>query len=105
MSGNANLTCTTCGKAFAAPAGREAIGLVEEESARCARLREIAEQRNALDVARTQAGFAGVLHGSGETETVDLVMQRASISRLDAALENEAQGLAAEMLHVPAGQA
>ena len=96
------LTCNTCGKAFAAPPGREGAGLVEEESARCARLREVNEQRAALEVARNQAGFAGVLHGNEDKDTMDLVMQRASLTRLDAALKAEAADLSAAMLHEPA---
>ena len=102
MTRESTLNCTTCGKAFVVPAGREVAGLVEEESARCARLREIEEQRRALDATRTQAGFAGALHGSGETDTVDLVMQRNSMMCLDAALKNEAEGLVAALLHEPA---
>lgn len=102
MSPESTLICTTCGKAFAAPAGRQVTGLIEEESERCARLREIEEQRRALDATRTQSGFAGALHGSGESDTVDLVMQRNSMMRLDAALKNEAERLVAALLHEPA---
>lgn len=102
MPADLDLTCTACGKTFAAPDGRAAADLVEEESARCARLREVSEQRRALDAARTQAGFAGVLHGTEDKDTVDLVMQRDSMARLDAALKKEAEGLAAALLHEPA---
>jgi len=102
MSRMSDLTCSTCGKSFAAPQGGEAAGLADEESARCARLREVTEQRAALEAARTQAGFAGVLHGNEDKDTMDLVMQRASLSRLDAALKAEAEELAASMLHQPA---
>lgn len=96
------LTCTTCGQTFAAPDDRAAPGLVEEESARCARLREVNERRKALDAARNQAGFAGILHGDEDKDTVDMVMQRDSMARLDSALRDEAEGLAKQMSHVPA---
>jgi hypothetical protein len=101
MSRTTELNCTTCGKTFAAPAGGRAVELVAEESARCARLRDVNERRKALDAARIQAGFAGVLHGNGEKDTGDLVMQRDSMLRLDAALKNEAEALTAAMLHEP----
>lgn len=100
MSRTTELTCITCGKSFAAPAGREAAGLVEEESSRCSRLREINEQRKALDVARAQGGFAGV--PGGESDTVDLLAHRESMSRLDSALKKEADVIIAAMLHEPA---
>ncbi len=101
MSRTNELTCVTCGTSFAAPAGRETVGFVAEESARCARLRDVNERRKALDAARTQAGFAGVLHGNEEKDTGDLVMQRDGMLRLDAALKKEAEELAAAMLHEP----
>ena len=96
------LACKTCGKSFTTPAAQTseaAAALVEEESARCSRTREITQQRQAL-AARTQAGFAGVL-GSDTVETVDLVAQRRSLAQLDATLRAEAEELSRVMLHVP----
>ena len=104
-SSKPELTCTTCGKHFAPPAGyaRESFAaLVEEESARCKRLGEVNRQRQSLVAARTQAGFAGVL-GTETVDTVDIVAQRESTSWLDAALKEEAEDLAKVMLHVPEG--
>lgn len=97
-SENSALACRTCGKSFTHPAGRSeaAAVLVEEESARCSRMREITQQRQAL-AARTQAGFAGVM-GS---DTVDLVAHRRSLAQLDAILSAEAEELAKVMRHVP----
>lgn len=89
------LTCTNCGGAFDVPAGHEASAFAADESARCARLREIADQRRALDAARTQAGFAGV------TETLDRVAQQTSMERLDMALRVEAAGIEKAMAHNP----
>ena len=99
---NPALACKTCGKSFtplAAQTSEAAAALVEEESARCSRTREITQQRQAL-AARTQAGFAGVL-GSDTVETVDLVAQRRSLAQLDATLRAEAEELSRVMLHVP----
>jgi len=95
------LTCATCGKSFmpAAGHGGTTATLEKEESARCSRMREIAQQRQAL-AARTQAGFAGVL-GSDTVDTVDLVAQRRSLAQLDATLKVEADELAKVMWHVP----
>jgi len=95
------MNCKTCGKTFAASGGRESAALVEEESARCARLRDIDVQRKSIDDTRRQPGFTGVLHGTGDTDTVDVVMQRHSMARLDAALRSEAEGLAKLMWHTP----
>ena len=98
------LICTHCGKTFSLPAGRARetfTALVEEESARCSRLREIMQQRQAL-AARTQAGFAGVL-GTEVVDTVDRVAQRQSLAQLDATLKAEAEELSKVMLHVPEG--
>ena len=98
------LKCKTCGKAFAPPAGHASeasAALVEEESARCSRLREITQQRQVL-AARTQAGIAGVL-GHDTVETGDQVTQRESLAQLDATLKAEAEALAKVMLHVPEG--
>jgi|SRR5258708_3751712 len=96
------LKCKTCGKSFAPPAGHgseASARLVDEESARCARLREITQQRRAL-ADRAQAGIAGVL-GSDTLDTIDMVAQRESLTQLDAALEAQADELAKVMLHVP----
>lgn len=95
------LACRTCGKSFTTPVqhGEVTAALVEEESVRCSRLREIMQQRQAL-AASTQAGFAGVL-GSDTMDTVDLVAQRRSLAQLDSALGAEAEQLARIMLHVP----
>jgi hypothetical protein len=76
--------------------------LVEEESARCKRLGEVKRQREALAAARLQAGFAGVI-GNEPVDTVDMVAQRDSMSRLDATLQDEAEALARAMGHVPEG--
>ena len=98
------LKCRTCGKSFTPPAGHESeavAALVEQESARCSRLQELTQQRQAL-VARTQAGFAGVL-GTEVVDTVDRVAQRQSLAQLDATLKAETEELANIMLHVPEG--
>jgi len=81
---------------------RDAIAtLVEEESARCNRLREITQQREALG-ARIQAGFAGML-GSDRIDTNDLVAHRQSLAQLEASLRTEAEELTKAMIHVPEG--
>lgn len=90
------LTCTSCGAAFEAPKGADSAAFAADESARCARLREIAQQRGSLDVARTQAGFAGV------TETLDRFAQKASLDRLELALKAEAEKIRRAMQHEPA---
>jgi len=96
------LKCKTCGKSFAPPADyiREAFAeLVEEESVRCSRVRDIARQRQVL-ATRMQSGIAGVL--GGETiDTTDMVSQRQSLAQLDATLKAQAEGLSRDMLHVP----
>jgi hypothetical protein len=99
---NPPLRCITCGGFFAAPADRRQsiLALIEEESARCQRLREIGLQRQTL-AARIQAGVAGTL-GGDTVETNDLVAQRQSLAQLDAALMAEAAALANTMVHVPA---
>ena len=99
------LRCRTCGKSFAPPAGHASeasVELVEEESVRCSRVREITRQRQVL-AARMQAGIAGVL-GSESVDTVDLVSQRQSLAQLDATLKAQAEGLSRGMLHVPGEQ-
>jgi hypothetical protein len=96
------MNCKTCGKSFAVPDGRESAVLVDEESSRCARRRDIDSQRKSIDAVRHQSGFDGVLHGTGDTDTVDIVMKRHSMARLDAALKSEAEGLAKLMWHEPA---
>ncbi|MBI3528366.1 MAG: hypothetical protein HY067_10390 [Betaproteobacteria bacterium] len=99
--GNSTLACKTCGKSFTPPVGQSeaAAALVDEESARCSRMREITQQRQAL-TARTQAGFAGML-GSDTVDTVDMVAHRKSLAQLDAALRGEAEELSKVMRHVP----
>ena len=91
--------CATCGKSLTPHNGRAAIESANEESARCARWREIAQQRHALN-ARIQAGIVGVL-GSDTMDTVDMVAQRNSLIQLDATLKAEAEGLERVMRHVP----
>jgi len=81
-------------------ASEAAAAFVEEESARCGRLREITQQRQAL-AARTQAGFAACL-GSDTVDTVDLVAQRRSLAQLDSALRAEAEELA-KVMHMCRG--
>jgi hypothetical protein len=96
------LKCKTCGQFFAPPDGhvREAsTELVEEESLRCSRVREILRQRQVL-AARMQAGISGVV-GSETVDTTDLVSQRQSLTQLDAALKAQAEALSVDMLHVP----
>ena len=105
MSKQPALTCTNCGRSFTPPAGyahESLAALLAEESARCKRLGEVNRQRQSLIAARTQAGFAGVL-GTETVDTVDIVAQRESTSRLDTALKEEADDLAKIMLHVPEG--
>lgn len=92
-------TCKTCGKTLPVQTGPGADALVEEESARCSRLREIAQQRHAL-AAKMQSGIVGLL-GSDTADTVDLVAQRNSFAQLDATLQAQAEALAAAMTHVP----
>ena len=106
MSKQPALTCTNCGRSFVPPAGyahESLAALLEEESARCKRLCEVNRQRQSLVAARPQAGFAGVV-GTETVDTVDIVAQRESASRLDTALKEEAEDLAKIMLHVPEGQ-
>jgi hypothetical protein len=96
------LKCKSCGAMLAVPRGldQEATGrLIDAESARCARLREIAQQREALG-ARIQAGIAGML-GSDRIDTNDLVAQRMSLAQLAATLTAEAEDLAKFMVHLP----
>jgi hypothetical protein len=99
---NSPLKCKTCGGIFAAPPdrGHAVIALVEDESARCNRLREIRLQRQAL-AAKIQAGIAGTLGGDA-IDTNDLIAQRQSLAQLDAALGAEAAALAKAMVHIPA---
>jgi len=92
---SAIVNCTACGAAFEAPPDVEAAGFVAEESARCARLGELVEQRKTIDAARTQAGFAGVV----DADTADLVVHRESMSRLDAALKSESEAIVKAMKH------
>ena len=95
------LICTSCGESFRAPAGNASespVALVEEESACCSRLREIAQQRQTL-AARMQAGIAGVV-GSETLDTGDLVAQRKSLAQRDATLRAEAEELGRVMRHV-----
>src|SRR5437868_7396741 len=76
--------CTNCETVLAVPEGleREAVtALIEAESARCARLAEIIQQRQALAV-RIQAGIAGIL-GTDRLETNDLIAHRQSLSQLE----------------------
>ena len=101
---NSAFACRTCGKPFTPPAAHASeatAALVEEESARCSRLREITQQRQSL-AARIQAGFAGVL-GTEAVDTVDRVVQRQSLGQLDATLKAEAEELSKVMRHVPIG--
>ena len=96
---NSTPKCATCDKSLTPHNGRAAIEWVDEESARCARWREIAQQRQAL-AARIQAGIAGML-GTDTMDTVDMVAQRKSLTQLDATLETEAQELERVMGHIP----
>ena len=99
---NSALVCRTCGKSFssqAVHANEAAAVLVEEESARCRRMREITQQRQTL-AARIQAGFAGML-GTDTADTIDLVAHRKSLAQLDSTLGKEAEDLSKLMRHVP----
>lgn len=98
---NPPLRCTTCGGVFYPPADRRQpiAALIEEESSRCKRLREIGLQRKTL-AASIQAGIASTL-GSDTIETNDLVAQRQSLAQLDAALMAEVAVLSKAMVHVP----
>ena len=98
---DSTLKCATCGKSLTPPNGRTAIERLDEESARCARWREIAQQRQAL-AARIQAGIAGML-GTDTMDTVDRVAQRLSLTQLDATLETESEELERVMGHIPGG--
>lgn len=92
---NATLKCASCGATYEPPAADHAAGFAAEEAARCARLGDLREQRRTLEAARTQAGFAGVV----DVDTVDLVVQRESLSRLDAALRSEHDEIERAMKH------
>ena len=92
---NATQKCAACGAEFELPAGEAAAGFPAEEAARCARLGELREQRRTLEAARTQAGFAGIV----DADTVDLVVHRESLSRLDAALKSEQDEIERAMRH------
>jgi len=94
--------CTNCETVLAVPEGLESeavTALIEAESARCVRLGEIAQQRQALAV-RIQAGIAGIL-GSDRLETNDLIAHRQSLSQLEEALKAQSADLAKLMIHKP----
>lgn len=95
------LICKTCGKFLTLTSGQASAGFVDEESARCARLREITLQRQAL-AARVQSGIVGVI-GSDTVDTMDMVAHRKSLAQLDATLKTQAEELVKAMLHTPAG--
>jgi hypothetical protein len=102
---NFSLRCKSCGAMLAVPRGLEneaTLRLIEAESTRCARLREITQQRQALG-ARIQAGIAGML-GSDRLDTNDMVAQRKSLAQLEETLKAEAEDLAKFMVHLPEGQ-
>jgi len=95
-------SCRNCGTVLALPKGlaQSAVSaLAEAESARCARLGEIAQQRHALAV-RIQAGIAGIV-GSDRLETNDLVVHRRSLAQLEETLKAEFEDLSKIMLHKP----
>ena len=98
---NSTPECATCGESLTIQNGRVSNEFVDEESARCARWREIAQQRQSL-AARIQAGIAGML-GTDMMDTVDRVAQRQSLTQLDATLKTEAQELERVMGHIPGG--
>ena len=98
---NSTPKCATCGESLTIQNGRVSIEFVDDESARCARWREIAQQRQAL-AARIQAGIAGML-GTETMDTVDKVAQRQSLTQLDATLKTEAEELERVMGHIPRG--
>jgi hypothetical protein len=94
--------CTNCKMVLAAPEGLEqeaVIALIQAESARCARLGEITQQRQALAV-RVQAGIAGIL-GSDRLETNDLIMHRQSLAQLEEMLMAQFDELSKVMVHKP----
>ncbi|MFL6582424.1 MAG: hypothetical protein ACJ8G2_16910 [Burkholderiales bacterium] len=87
---------------LAVPEGleQEAVtALIDAESARCARLLEITQQRQALAM-RIQAGIAGIL-GSDRLETTDLIAHRQSLSQLEETLRAQFDDLSEVMLHKP----
>jgi hypothetical protein len=96
---NSAPACKTCGKALALATGPQTDTLVEEESARCAQLREIAQRRRVL-AAKMQSGVTGLL-GGDTVDTVDLVAHRKGLAQLDAALQAQAEALAGAMVHSP----
>jgi hypothetical protein len=95
-------TCTNCKMILAVPEGleQEAVtALIDAESARCARLLEITQQRQALAM-RIPAGIAGIL-GSDRLETTDLIAHRQSLSQLEETLRAQFDDLSEVMLHKP----
>jgi phage FluMu protein Com len=100
---NSGLRCKTCGKVLAAPLGHSKdvlATLIDEESARCSRLREITQQRQSL-AARTQAGITGMLDHE-RIDTIDMIAHRKSLLQLDSTLKAEAEALSTVMHHSPA---
>ena len=94
--------CTNCEMLLSVPERlqQEAVAaLIAAESARCARLQEITQQRQALAV-RIQAGIAGIL-GSDRLETNDLVAHRQSLSQLEETLKAQFDQLSKVMIHKP----
>src|SRR3954467_1313297 len=95
-------SCRNCEMVLAVPEGldREAItALIEAESARCSRLAELMQQRQALAV-RIQAGIAGIL-GSDRLETNDLIAHRQSLAQLERTLKAQLADLSDVMVHKP----
>ena len=95
-------SCTNCEGLLAIPEGfrQEALtALIEEESARCARLGEIAQQRQTLAM-RIQAGIAGIPGREG-VETNDLIAHRQSLAQLEQTLKAQYAELSKVMIHKP----
>ena len=102
-AGHPQPACSVCGAALSMPPGLDPTGIAafaEQESACCARLHEVIQQRHAL-ATTVQTGIVGMF-GSDAADTTDLVAQRKSLAQLDANLKTQAEELAKMMRHEPA---
>lgn len=95
--------CTNCEAVLAVPEAvkpETVTALIEAESRRCARLGEIAQQREALAV-HIQAGIAGILGGREGVETNDLIAHRQSLAQLEKSLAAQYADISKVMIHKP----
>ncbi|MEO8163966.1 MAG: hypothetical protein ABI619_01085 [Betaproteobacteria bacterium] len=102
-AGSTPSACSVCGAVLPVPSGFDQAATAAfalQESAHCARLHEVMQQRHAL-AAGTQAGIVGWF-GSDGVDTTDLIAHRTSLAQLDATLKTQAEELAKLMLHQPA---